>query len=85
MSWINHYLRDTRDLNKLLAFITNLKALLIIIINKRHINTDKILKHITKIYLKGLKSLSLTNFVTSKAKLERLFYPFKALLKEIKL
>jgi len=48
-------------------------------------NIDEILEHITKIYLEGLESLSLTNFVTSKAKLERLFYPFRALLKEIKL
>jgi hypothetical protein len=85
MSWINYYLRDTCDLDKLFTLITNLKALLIIVIDRRHINTNEILEHITKIYLEGLKSLSLTNFVTSKAKLERLFYPFRALLKEIKL
>ena len=85
MSWINHHLRDTRDLDELLALTTNLKALSIIVIDRRHMNTDEILEHITKIYSEGLESLSLTNFVTSKAKLERLLYPFRASLKEIKL
>jgi hypothetical protein len=85
ISWINYCLRNTRDLDKLLALTTNLKALSIIVINKRHMNTNEILEHITKVHSEDLESLSLTNFVTSKTKLERLFYPFRTSLKEIKL
>jgi hypothetical protein len=85
MSWINHHLRDTRHLDELLALTTNLKALSIIVTDRQHMDTDRILEHITEVHSEGLESLSLTNFVTSKAKLEGLFYPFRASLKEIKL
>lgn len=75
----------TRELDELLSLIINLKALslIVIVIDVRSIDTVS-LELIVK-YLKGLESLSLTRFITSKVKLKRLFYSFRALLKEIKL
>jgi hypothetical protein len=75
----------TRELDELLSLTTNLKALSLIVTVTDVRSMDTVgLEPIAK-HLKGLESLSLTRFVTSKVKLERLFYPFRASLKEIKL